>query len=342
MPVDVVVAYDLDPALAAQIEAVSPDVSLRVLGGGKRSAFAGRLPYPSELTNMTPPEEVTEAARTAEVIFCGWAGPLPRMQLDQDAPRLRWVQLAHVGFDHINPARTGNVTFTNVGEMSSPPIAEWVIGCMLMFAKGWPGAFHAQRAHEWRRFMPREVSGATVGIVGLGSIGSEVARRARALGCRVIGMRRSFEADPSHPLVDRALPPSMLHALLAESDYVVLTAPLTAQTRGMIDAAALAAMRPDAVILNVGRGALIDEAALVEALQARRIAGAALDVFAREPLPADSPLWDLDNVVMTPHIAAGTDRYYERATGIFCANLRRYLAGEPLEHIVDPRSSRTG
>lgn len=342
MPVDVVVAYDLDPALAARIEAVSPEVSLRVLGAGRRASFGGRLPYPSELTNATPAEEVTEAARTAEVIFCGWAGPLPRMDVTRDAPRLRWVQLAHVGFERVNPALTGDVSFTNIGEMSSPPIAEWVIGCMLMFAKGWPGAFHAQRAHEWRRFMPREVNGATVGIIGLGSIGSEVARRARALGCRVIGMRRSFEANPSHPLVDTALPPSMLHALLAQSDYVVLTAPLTAQTRGIINAAALAAMRPEAVLLNVGRGPLIEEAALIDALRERRIAGAALDVFDREPLPADSPLWDLENIVMTPHIAAGTDHYYERATDIFCANLRRYLAGQPLEHLVDPRSSSEG
>ncbi|MGE3855473.1 MAG: D-2-hydroxyacid dehydrogenase [Dehalococcoidia bacterium] len=337
MPVNVVVAYDLDPALAARIEAVSPEVSLRVLGAGNLARFGGRLPYPSELTNSTPAEELTEAARTAEVIFCGWAGPLPRLALAQDAPHLRWVQLAHVGFDRVDPALTGDVQFTNVGEMSAPPIAEWVIGCMLMFAKCWPAAFHSQRAHEWRRYMPRELDGATVGIVGLGAIGGEVARRARALGCRVSGMRRACEANPSHPLVDTALPPSMLHSLLAESDYVVLTAPLTAQTRGMIDAAALAAMRPDAVLLNVGRGPLIDEPALVEALQAQRIAGAALDVFGREPLPADSPLWDLGNLVMTPHIAAGTDRYYERATAIFCANLRRYLAGEPLEHLVDPR-----
>lgn len=337
MPVNVVVAYDLDPELAARIEAVSPEVSVRVLGKGARASFGGRLPYPSELTNATPADELTEAARTAEVIFCGWAGPLPRLDLPKDAPHLRWVQLSHVGFERVNPALMGDVQFTNIGEMSASPIAEWVIGCMLMFAKGWPAAFHSQRAHEWRRYMPREVAGATVGIIGLGAIGSEVARRARDLGCRVIGMRRSFEANPHHPLVDEALPPSMLQGLLAQSDYVVLTAPLTAQTRGMIDAAAIASMRPDAVLLNVGRGPLIDEPALVEALRANRIAGAALDVFDREPLPAESPLWDLENLVMTPHIAAGTDHYYERATDIFCANLRRYLEGRPLAYLVDPR-----
>ena len=336
MPVNVVVAYDLAPELAARIAAVSPDVRVRVLGAGASASFGGRLPYPSELTSATPDAELVEAAREAEVIFCGWAGPLPRLHLAAEAPRLRWVQLAHVGFDRVDPALAGGVAFTNIGEMSSTPIAEWVVGCMLMFAKGWPGAFHAQRDHAWRRYMPREVDGATVGIIGLGSIGGEVARRARALGCRVIGMRRSFETSPTHPLVDEALPPARLPRLLAESDYVVLTAPLTAQTRGIIDAAALAAMRPEAVLLNVGRGPLIDESALVEALRARRIAGAALDVFDREPLPPDSPLWDLDNLVMTPHIAAGTDHYYERATDIFCDNLRRYLAGQPLANLVDP------
>ncbi len=336
MTVNVVVAYDIPAECIAQIAATSADVRVRVLGEGTRAAFGGRLPYPSELTNAVPADEVIEAMRDAEVLFTAWAGPLPEMNLPVAAPALRWAQLATVGFDRVDPALSGGVRFTNIGEMSGLPIAEWVIGCMLMFAKGWPGAFHAQREHAWRRFMPREVNGATVGIVGLGSIGGEVARRARALGCHVIGMRRSFEANPQHPLVDEALPPRELRSLLERSDYVVLTAPLTAQTRGMIDAAALQSMRRDAVLLNVGRGALIDEPALIEALRARTIAGAALDVFMHEPLPADSPLWDLDNIVMTPHIAAGTDRYYQRATDIFCANLRHYLAGEPLANVVDP------
>ena len=333
---NVVVAFDLAPDLVAQIAAVAPNVRVRVLGAGTGASFGGRLAYPSELTNAVPPAEIEEAVADAEVIFSGWAGPLPHLDLAQAAPRLRWVQLTHVGYERVDPARVGGVAFTNIGEMSAGPIAEWVIGCMLMFAKGSLAAWQHQREHAWSRYMPREVAGATVGIVGLGSIGSEVARRARAMGCRVIGIRRSFAANASHPLVDAALQPSRLHDLLAASDYVVLAAPLTAQTRGIIDARALAGMRRDAVLLNVGRGALIDEPALIAALRARTIAGAALDVFAQEPLPAGSPLWDLDNLVMTPHISAGTDHYYERATEIFCANLKRYLAGQPLAHLVDP------
>lgn len=337
MSLNIVVAFDLPPALVARIEAVAPGASVRVLGRGTLAGFGGRLPYPSELANAVPPEEIIDAIRDADVLFGAWAGALPRIDVTEAAPRLRWVQTTIVGIDLVNPARIGDVTFTNVGNMSAPPIAEWVVGCMLMFAKGWPGAWRAQRDHAWTRYMPREVAGTTVGIVGLGSIGSAVAVAARHLGCRVLGTRRSFESNPSHPLLDEALPPSRLPELLAASDYVVLTVPLTAETRGMIDAQALGQMRTDAVLLNVGRGALIDEPALVDALRAGTIAGAALDVFAREPLPADSPLWDLENLVLTPHIAAGTDHYYERATDIFCANLRRFLDGEPLVNVVDPR-----
>ena len=339
MPINVVAVYDLAPEFVAQIEAVDSSVRVRTVGAGTREAF-GRLPYPSELTNAADPAEIEAAIRDAEVIFGPWAGPLPGLDVQTAAPHLRWVQSPIVGYERVNPDLIGDVQFTNIGEMSSAPIAEWVLACILMFAKGWPAAGVEQRAHRWTRYMPREVAGSTVGIVGLGSIGGEVAKRARALGCRVIGMRRSFGAGTSHPLVDVALPPDRLHELLAASDYVVLTAPLTAQTRGIIDAAALAAMRTDAVLLNVGRGPLVDEPALIEALREHRISGAALDVFSREPLPADSPLWDLDNIVMTPHIAAGTDRYYERATDIFCANLRRYIAGEPLEFLVDPRATQ--
>lgn len=338
MSVNVLVALDLPAEHVARIAAVDPRISVRAIGTGQRDSFGGRLPYPSELTARTPDNELAAALEDAEVMFAGWANMLPNAELVTAAPHLRWVQLLHVGYERVDPARVGDVTFTNIGEMSAGPIAEWVIGCMLMFAKGWPPAYRHQRDHAWTRYMPREVAGSTVGIIGLGSIGGEVARRARDLGCRVIGTRRAFETTPSHPLLDEALPPSRLDDLLSASDYVVLTAPLTEQTRGIIDARALALMRPEGVLLNVGRGALIDEPALIEALRERRIGGAALDVFEQEPLPEDSPLWDLENLAITPHIAAGTDHYYERATGIFCANLRRYLDGEPLAHIVDPRA----
>jgi phosphoglycerate dehydrogenase-like enzyme len=207
---------------------------------------------------------------------------------------------------------------------------------MLMFAKGAPGFLRAQARHEWLRYMPKELLGATVGIVGMGHIGEEVARLAKAFGCRIVATRRSVQAATRDALADELLPASELHRLLEVSDYVVLAVPLTPETHGMIGGAELRAMKPDAVLVNIARGAVVDEPALVEALRERLIAGAALDVFEREPLPEDSPLWELDNVIISPHISGGTEIYNQRAVDIFADNLRRYLAGEPLRNVVDP------
>jgi phosphoglycerate dehydrogenase-like enzyme len=335
MTTNVLVTLELDAALVARIQAVDPAVRVRMLGRGLRAGFGMRLPYPMELQVLTPPGEIEAALPDTEVLFGAWAGALPSLDFTQLAPLLRWVQLTHAGAEQVDPALVGAATrVTTVGGMSSGPIAEWVLGCMLIFAKGWPGLWRSQQAHAWERFMPRELAGTTVGIVGLGAIGSEVATRARALGCKVIGMRRSTTGG-AHPLADEVVPPSGLAHLLAASDFVLLAAPLTAETRGLIDARALASMKPTAVLINVARGGLVDEAALVHALRAGTIGGAALDVFAVEPLPADSPLWDLERVILSPHIAAGTERYYERATALFCENLARYLRGEPLANVVD-------
>jgi phosphoglycerate dehydrogenase-like enzyme len=335
MTVQIVVTLDLDAESVRRIQAVDSSVRVRVLGAGLRARFSDRLPYPSELQALTPREEIEAALSGAEVLFSSWAGALPALDLRALAPHLRWVQLTHAGAERVDPALTGGVTFTTVGGMSAGPIAEWVVATMLMFAKGWPDTFRDQQAHRYRRFMPRELAGATVGIVGLGTIGSEVARRARTLGCHVIATRRSLTARTSHALVDEALPPADLDYLLGASDYVVLTAPLTPETRGLIDARALRAMRADGVLINVSRGGLVDEAALTHALREHTIGGAALDVFAEEPLPADSPLWDLERAILSPHIAAGIPDYYTRATTVCCDNLARYLRGEPLEHVVD-------
>jgi phosphoglycerate dehydrogenase-like enzyme len=314
---------------------VNADVRVRALGSGTRASFGERVPYPSELQSAASTAEITAALADAEVLLSSWAGALPALDLPALAPRLRWVQLLHAGAERVDRSLVGDVAFTTVGSMSAGPIAEWVLAAMLLFAKGWPQAWRNQRAHEYRRYMPRELAGCTVGMVGLGTIGMEVAHRVRAMGCRVIGMRRSVSARSTHDAVDEVVPPHDLHYLLGASDFVVVAAPLTSETRGLIGAAALAAMRAGGVLINVARGALVDADALVDALRAERIAGAALDVFQEEPLPASSPLWDLENLVLTPHVAAGTDSYYERATEVFCDNLRRYLRGEPLANAVD-------
>jgi phosphoglycerate dehydrogenase-like enzyme len=184
------------------------------------------------------------------------------------------------------------------------------------------------------RRRPREVAGATLGLVGLGSIGREVARLASALGMRVIATRENPEKRKPDG-VERVYASTEIDSLLEQSDYVVLAAPTTSATTGMIDAERLLHMKPDGCLINVGRGPLVDELALVEALLQHRIGGAALDVFEQEPLPVDSPLWDVENLLLTPHTAGLTDKLWERHLVLISENLRRYLAHQPLLALVD-------
>jgi phosphoglycerate dehydrogenase-like enzyme len=283
-------------------------------------------------------DELTAALAEAEVLFSFWGGAISRLEdLRDRAPKLRWVQLTHAGAERVDPKLIAQgVTFTTAGGLAATPIAEFVMAYMLMFSKGWPGLFRAQSEHRYTRFMPREVLGKTIGIVGMGYIGGEVARLGKAFGCRVLGMRRSFGSRGPDAVADEAVPPSDLHYLLSESDFVVIAAPLTAETQGMIGEAQLKQMKRSAYLINIARGPLVDEAALIAALRDGTIAGAGLDVFEQEPLPPESGLWDLENVVLSPHISGGTEIYNKRATGIFCDNLRRFLEGASLMNIVDP------
>jgi D-2-hydroxyacid dehydrogenase (NADP+) len=223
---------------------------------------------------------------------------------------------------------------TSSSGLHATPIGEFVLCVMLMFAKGVHRVVRAQERHEWARYMPQELYGKTVGVVGFGHIGGEVARLAKAFGCRVIAMRRSEPVADER--VDAFVPVAELPRLLGESDFVVLSVPLTSETHHLIGEAELRAMKPSAVLINISRGGVVDETALVRALKEGWIAGAGLDVFEQEPLPPESELWDLENAIVSPHISGGTEIYNDRATGIFCENLRRYLAGEPLMNLADP------
>ena len=200
-----------------------------------------------------------------------------------------------------------------------------------------------QQKHIWgqeilweEHVAPAEVAGATLGLVGLGSIGRNVARRASALGMQVLSVREHANSEKPE-FVDEVLPSSKLNEMLGQADYVVLAAPVVAATRGMIGSEQLSRMKPEGCLINVGRGPLIDEAALIEALREGKIAGAALDVFEQEPLPSDSPLWDLDNVLITPHTAGMTTKLWERHYTLFSENLRRFIKGEPLLAVVDKK-----
>lgn len=237
-----------------------------------------------------------------------------------------------------------DVILTNARDVHAPVVAEQVMAMMFALARRIPESVRFQLKHVWAQgifwdqgISPTELGDATLGLVGLGSIGRNLAQRASAMGMKVIAVREHADRPkPEH--VDEVLPTTQLDQLLSRSDYVVLSAPVTAATRGMIGRAQFSAMKKDGYLINVGRGPLVDEPALIEALREHRIAGAALDVFDQEPLPPESPLWDLENLLITPHTGGMTGKMWDRHYAIFAENLRRFLAGQPLLAIVDKRA----
>ena len=283
-------------------------------------------------------ENVEQDIFDAEIMF----GISLRPEQFLAAKRLRWIhsQAAAVHQLMFPELVKSDVIITNARDVHGPVVAEQVIAMIFALAKQIPAAVRFQQKHEWGQGAistmkpPREIAGATVGLVGLGSIGRNVAKHAAALGMRVIAVREHPEKDKPEN-VDEVWPSSQLLRLLSQSDYVVLSTPVTSETTGMIGREQFAAMKPHARLINVGRGPLIDEAALIEALRERKIAGAALDVFDKEPLPPESPLWDLDNLLITPHTAGISEKMWERHCVLFSENLRRYLSGQPLLGLVD-------
>jgi phosphoglycerate dehydrogenase-like enzyme len=279
-----------------------------------------------------------EALRGADVMI-GWS--LTAEQL-RAAAGLRLVYSITAAVDQfLFPELTASdVSICNAARVHGPVVAEHAIAMLLALARRVPSAVRYQDRREWameaiwqERPRPREIAGATLLVVGLGSIGSEVAELGRAMKMHVIGVRRQRErgAERAHEVLGYPA----LDAAIARADFVVLAAPLTPHTRQMIDARRLQLFKPDAYLINVSRGALIDEDALAKALRDRRLGGAALDVFQEEPLPRRSPLWKLPQVLITPHTAFLTEKVWERHYAAFAGNLNRYLAGQPLEDVVD-------
>lgn len=259
------------------------------------------------------------------------------------AKKLRWIhsQAAAVHQLMFPELINSDVVITNAREVHGAVVAEHVLALIFALAKRIPAAVRFQQQCIWGQEQiwdgnprPRELAGATVGLVGLGSIGRPLAKHASALGMKVIAVRKHPGKDRPEG-VDEILPTTKLEEMLARSDYVVLAAPVTPVTTGLIGRPQLATMNSGACLINVGRGPLVDEAALIEALRNQTIAGAALDVFDKEPLPPDSPLWDLENVLITPHTAGMSDRMWQRHYVLFSENVRRYLAGQHLLGLVD-------
>lgn len=253
------------------------------------------------------------------------------------APSARWVHSRAAGLDSLLfPALVdSDVVLTNGRGVFSLSLAEFAIGALLYFARDFPRLLRNQRRRLWEPFEPLDLCGRTLGIVGYGDIGRATAERAHRLGMKVLALRRRPALSTSDPWVDETLPADQLLALMRRADDVVVATPLTSETRGLVGEAAILAMRPGSVLVNVGRGPVVDEAALVRALGAGRIRGAALDVFETEPLPADSPLYELDNVLLSPHCADNTPGWLEAAMRAFLANLERFRRGERLLNVVD-------
>jgi phosphoglycerate dehydrogenase-like enzyme len=296
--------------------------------------------FPSlQVVNLDDYDAIDVEIRDADIAI-GWSF---RPQQIRAARKLRWIHstAAAVHTLMFSELIDSEIILTNARDVHGPVVAEHVIALIFTLAKKIPQAVRMQQKHAWGQHniwedppQTREIAGATLGLIGLGTIGREVARHANGLGMKVIAARENPQKETPEG-IQQVFPSTEREKLLIQSDFVVLCAPVTSHTRNLIDAAGLAQMKPDAYLINVGRGELIDEPALIDALRNHRIGGAALDVFEKEPLPADSPFWDLDNLLITPHTAGLSHKMWERHYALFTENLRRYLSGQPLLAVVN-------
>jgi len=331
-PIEVLLTMPLHEQLIARLQEISPRLKISVVKASK-------------------PDEISpEFWARVEVLYTNRVVPQP----DQ-APRLKWVQFHWAGVDHIinHPLLSKpDLVATSLSGAAASQMAEYIMTMLLALGHHLPDVLAHQKRQEWakdrwERFSPLELRGSIVGIVGYGSIGRQLARVLQPFGATVLAAKRDAMhtedhdytsmdlGDPAGDLAHRLYPSAALRSMLRECDYVVVTVPKTPATLNLIRAEELAAMKPTAYLVDVSRGGIIDHTALITALKDRKIAGAALDVFPEEPLPTDSPLWKLPNVILTPHISGNTPHYDERAIELFSANLQRYLAGLPLFNRVD-------
>ncbi|HLA90106.1 MAG TPA: D-2-hydroxyacid dehydrogenase [Gemmatimonadaceae bacterium] len=325
-------AFRMPDAVGAQLAAATPAGWATTIVAADTDSFGDGA--------QTPSEESLAAIGDAEA-YLGYGLPKP---LFFAAKRLRWLHTATAGVASLlfPEMLASEIVITNSAGVFGPPIADHVLAGVLHFLRAFDVAEELKRRVEWnssafgtREARVREVSECRVLIVGTGGIGGEVGRRFGALGARVTGVRRD-PAKGTPPGFDRVVGPTGLDAELARADVVVLAAPFTGETRALLTAARLARLPDGAIVCNVSRGGLVDEPALTAALQTGRLRGAVLDVFAREPLASDSPLWHLPRVLHTPHVAGvSPGRFWERLVGLFLDNWERYRTGTPLRNVVD-------
>ncbi|MDP2916972.1 MAG: D-2-hydroxyacid dehydrogenase [Dehalococcoidia bacterium] len=329
--VNVMVVSKISEESKRQIEAVSPRIKLR---DTSHLWNAVRIRDSSQKDDFSSPE-FDEILSQAEVIY----GFKPPKNVVARAPKLKWIQcmLAGVEFFLDEQLVRSRVTVTNMSGIHATAVGEVVLEMMLMLAKHATVFCQQKRQRLWQRFIPEVLRDKTVGIMGLGSIGKEVARLSKAFGMRVLATRRSARRGQRARNVDRLLPRADLPELLSESDFVVVTLPLTQETNKMLSAQEFRMMKPTAHFINVGRGETVDEDALIRALEERRFAGAGLDAFATEPLPESSKLWELPNVFISPHVSGILKDYDKVINKLFCENLRRYLGGKRLLNVVNKK-----
>lgn len=303
------------------------DPSLSVLQEAGAGVSFVRGAAAADFASGQPPDAILVCSQGRALLEPVWAL----------APGTPWIHTRAAGLDSLLfPALVSSgVVLTNARGVFSASLAEFVIAALLYFARDFPRLARNQRRGAWEAFEPLDLAGRTLGIVGYGDIGRAVAERAHRLGMKVLALRRRPLLSATDPWVDETLPPEQLLALMRRADDIVVATPLTAETRGLVGEAAIGAMKPGGVLVNVGRGPVVDEAALARSLAERRIRGAALDVFEIEPLPPASPLWGLDNLLLSPHCAGNTPGWLEAALRAFLSNLDRFRRGERLLNVVD-------
>lgn len=327
----VLVATEMQEKHLKAIGAAHPDIDLTYTPD---SVFA-LDPRPNRPPTTISPAGLDPKAilRETEVML---AFRFPFDILDR-APKLKWIQLASAGANWLSdtPLINSDVIVTNASGVASIPIAEWIMCSMLMFVKNMPFAQQNRGEKRWKRYLAGELNTKTLGIIGIGHIGKDLARMAKGMRMKVLATRRSSAPGPLPANVDEMFPRERLSELLAASDFVAISVPLTAETAKLIGEQELKAMRPSAYLFNVSRGPVVDEPVLIRALKEGWIAGAGLDVFEQEPLQAESELWDLPNVILTPHVAGSSEFYNDRIAELFGENLRRYATGKELKNVID-------
>jgi phosphoglycerate dehydrogenase-like enzyme len=335
----VMIASYLEPEYVERIRAVSP--RLRVIYEPELMAPPRYHADHYNVIERTPEQEARwrELLGQADILFD--FDPTHRQDLPDLAPQLRWLQSTSAGIGQFirragYDRRLPNAVFTTGSGVHARPLADFCLMSMLVFAKGLNRIIANQRRKHWERYAGSELGGRTLGIVGAGKIGTEVARLAKAMDMQVLGVKRTIAGvDPAALHMDELYAPDSLHEVLRRAEYLVLITPHTDETEQMIGAAELALLPRGAVLINIGRGALVDEPSLIAALESGQLGGAALDVFETEPLPPESPLWDMPNVLVSPHSGSTSDHENERLTDLFCENLRRFLAGEQLLNVLN-------